>query len=364
DSLITRNAEEPITVDEISSAPVNIENMEICEENLDIHASLENLEQLRNEDVTVTNTNVCFFCTKSAKKWKGQIQKLCDLDTASLKRAIEPFRSFVSDTEVFNKLQQAQESTILKAHRVCRKDYINSLRLFVDKPQTSFHKNLEFHKEGFENICQFIDDNIIVNKECYTFTFLCDFYEASIKNAASEDGDIYDNILSKANFESKLKKHYEGQLKFSIFHNKKIVGPIDREIDENIYSLLEEKSILHNAALILRGKILDIDQKTLPEKITTSDLLKGECNIPQTLKDFYLTVLTGCHSRRRKSIENYRVSNSLAADLIHNVSKEDIDENTTEVDIGNGLFDDENGLFGSEEDLSDSGSLESSEEEE
>ncbi|KAK0072590.1 hypothetical protein PV325_011131, partial [Microctonus aethiopoides] len=97
DSVITKDTEEPITVDEIPLVPVNIENVEICKEKPDIRASVENPEQYGNEDVTVTNTNVCLFCTKSAKKWKGQMQKLCDLDKASLKQAIEPFLSFVSN---------------------------------------------------------------------------------------------------------------------------------------------------------------------------------------------------------------------------------------------------------------------------
>lgn len=127
--------------------------------------------------------------------------------------------------------------------------------------------------------------------------------------------------MSKTNLESKIKKRYEGQLKFSIFHNKKIVGPINREIVENLYSLLEEKSILHSAALILRQKIFDIERQALPEEIKTADLLKGECNIPETLKDFYLTILAGSHSKRRKSFDSFRLSNSLAADLVYNVSR-------------------------------------------
>ncbi|KAK0157050.1 hypothetical protein PV328_011958, partial [Microctonus aethiopoides] len=123
----SKNTEEPITVDEIPLVPVNIENVEICKEKPNIRASVENPEQYGNEDVTVTNINVCLFCTKSAKKWKGQMQKLCDLDKASLKQAIEPFLSFVSNSKVFDELQRAQESTILKAHRVYRKEYMNNI---------------------------------------------------------------------------------------------------------------------------------------------------------------------------------------------------------------------------------------------
>ncbi|CAG5073423.1 Protein of unknown function [Cotesia congregata] len=320
DSLICEDAKKTTSADETPPPPVNIENVETSQENAEIHTSLQHFEHSENKDATAINTNVCLFCTKSSKKWKGQNQKLCDLDVVSLKVAIEPFLSFVSDTEIFNKLQEVQESTILKAHRICRKEYINSLQSFVDKPQTTFHKNIQFHKEGFKNICQFINSNIISKKKCYFFVYLCDFYEGSIKDAARKYGHVYDNTLSKANFESKIKKHYEGQLKFSIFPNKKIVGPIDRVIDENLYSLLEEKSILHSAALILRQKIFEIEKQALPEEIKTEDLLKGECNIPETVKDFYLTVLAGSHSKRRKSFDSYRLKLKTRGFLIANHS--------------------------------------------
>lgn len=119
--MISEDSEKSITADETQSPSVNIENVENSQKNPEIDASMQDSEQSENKDASEINTNVCLFCTKSTKKWKGQMQRLCDLDVVSLKVAIEPFLNFVSDTEVFNKLQEVQESTILKAHRICRK---------------------------------------------------------------------------------------------------------------------------------------------------------------------------------------------------------------------------------------------------
>lgn len=254
------------------------------------------------------------------KKFKGRLQELNILDKESLKEAIKPYFDFVADTEVFHKLQSGA-STILKAHRICRKEYINSLQSLQENPQTNYHKNLSYHQQGFENITAFIEENIIANKKCYFFNNLCSYYVNAITEAASKDGETYDNLLSKANFELKLKNRFEGLLKFTILHNKKIVGPINRDIDENLYSLLEEKDILRNAAGILRRKILSIEQKSLPDNIKTSDLLQGECDIPQTLKDFYLSVLADCNSKRKKNNATNRIINSLSADVIYNATK-------------------------------------------
>ncbi|CAG5109285.1 Similar to Patj: Patj homolog (Drosophila melanogaster) [Cotesia congregata] len=63
-----------------------------------------------------------------------------------------------------------------------------------------------------------------------------------------------------------------------------------------------------------------IEKQALPEEIKTEDLLKGECNIPETVKDFYLTVLAGSHSKRRKSFDSYRLKLKTRGFLIANHS--------------------------------------------
>lgn len=50
----------------------------------------------------------------------------------------------------------------------------------------------------------------------------------AIKEAIIKDGQSYHNVSSKANIELQLKKRFEGHLKFPLFYNKKIVGPINR----------------------------------------------------------------------------------------------------------------------------------------
>lgn len=44
-------------------------------------------------------------------------------------------------------------------------------------------------------------------------------------------------------------------------HHKKIVGPKGREIDEYLYSLIQERDIVQSAANILRQKILNIKKR-------------------------------------------------------------------------------------------------------
>lgn len=103
-------------------------------------------------------------------------------------------------------------------------------------------------------------------------------------------------------------------------HHKKIVGPKGRKIDKYLYSLIEEKNIVQSAANILRQKVLNIKKIPLPDNLRASDVLRGECLTPHVLIDFYLTLLGGSRSRRRKHIRTDRISSSLAEDAIFNVT--------------------------------------------
>lgn len=81
--------------------------------------------------------------------------------------------------------------------------------------------------------------------------------------------------------------------KIMSMHNKRIFMPKNRAIDDSLFSLLKETDILQKAALILRRKILNIKKKQLPENLKTTDLLTGECSLPQKITDFYLKLLGG-----------------------------------------------------------------------
>ena len=83
---------------------------------------------------------------------------------------------------------------------------------------------MKYHQLAFNNVCSFIDNNIIDNKKCYFFTSLCDCYVEILKKSADEDGNKYDNVFSKTHFENKLKERYGDYLKSTIIHNKKIIA--------------------------------------------------------------------------------------------------------------------------------------------
>lgn len=80
---------------------------------------------------------------------------------------------------------------------------------------------------------------------------------------------------------------------------------------------LKNNSELPNVAQILRRKILNIKKKTLPENLSTEDLIKGECSLPNKLINFITHLVGGPDIRRRNSNETHRKVESLASDLVY-----------------------------------------------
>lgn len=55
--------------------------------------------------------------------------------------------------------------------------------------------------------------------------------------------------------------------------------------------------------------------------MTTEDILAGECSIPEELKEFFVTLIGGMRSRRRKNDDCQRKSTSLSFDVINAITK-------------------------------------------
>lgn len=74
------------------------------------------------------------------------------------------------------------------------------------------------------------------------------------------------------------------------------------------------------AALILRQEIQSIQQNKLPDPLNAANLIKGECDIPENVIDFYLNLLNGPNYRRKRGNNGNRLAKSFSEDIIYAVS--------------------------------------------
>jgi uncharacterized protein (DUF2344 family) len=80
---------------------------------------------------------------------------------------------------------------------------------------------------------------------------------------------------------------------------------------------------LDRAVLILRKRIRNIGRRRLPDDLTTDALLKGKCDVPQTLLNFYSIIIsTKYPAKMSKNVE--RLAKTLSEDLIYAVTNGNI----------------------------------------
>ncbi|XP_011874807.1 PREDICTED: uncharacterized protein LOC105565870 [Vollenhovia emeryi] len=257
------------------------------------------------------------FAKKDIKKHKGRLQPLQTGQKEILKENLHKYSEFLKDSEVLKNLGTSPNE--IHYHKICRVDFFNKLKAIATKRlQTSYHISRNCHEKAFEEICSFIEENVLAKEHCYLWSYLNNYYMAAMTKFAGHD-DEYSITFNEQHLQNKIIRKYENEIKIMTMHNKKIVMPINHTIDDGLFSLLKDKDILQNAALILRRQILNIRKTALPTILKTTDLLRGECSIPQEITDFYTTLLGGFQRRRRTNINCQRKIKSLSEDLIYAV---------------------------------------------
>lgn len=87
-------------------------------------------------------------------------------------------------------------------------------------------------------------------------------------------------------------------------------------LEDNDLRRLEENEVIDKVALVLRNTILKMDKLKLSSKIKPSDLINGECSIPEKWDRFIKVLIGGKDIRRRNGVSCNRLSNSIASDTI------------------------------------------------
>ncbi|KAJ8677787.1 hypothetical protein QAD02_013574 [Eretmocerus hayati] len=302
-SQTSRNSVDPSTESQTDDA-----------ETLSTHQ--ESGEKLIVEDVYI-------FCSKTRKKFHGRDQDL----RSSSEAVIENFRSQateLNDSDILNNISRrdSQNERILY-HHICKVNFENtfksSMKTRAEKSNTT--KQRDTRLIAFQQVCSFVNENIIKKHKVYFLEFLENMYvqRQAEMYAIKEDGD---GTVSSRYLKDRLNSHFPTEISIVTVNNRKLVKPRGAIVisDQAGITNLAEEDIVLQAALILRKKILSIEKKPLPDDLKTSSLIAGECDIPKILDDFLKTMLSGGHSRRLRNKMCRRQVDSISQDLIYAVS--------------------------------------------
>lgn len=198
------------------------------------------------------------------------------MHSSQSKDLVQTVKEFSDDNDFYEKVSKVT-SPLVFYHNSCKTIAIYTLQS-QNKVIKSLQKNKSwkyYHQQAFNEMKMFFSEEVINKKRCFPFTYLCKYYAEFLEEVLEE-------------------------------HNEQ--------------EILEETEILQKAVSILRETILNMKKNDIPGNIASLNSLNGECEIPKHVSEFYCFLLGGYKHRRRTSTNFIRKVDSLAEDLIYNVS--------------------------------------------
>lgn len=261
-------------------------------------------------------TKTCMFCNASRLRLKYNEQKL---HTAARNTFEGNVIAQATELEDFQFLEKINASDYLSYHNHCRAAYHNKYQSAVSsrREPTAWHIIRKYHNEAYDELCTFIEDNIIKNQKFYFLSFLSNFYNSYLKGLLEDNAEFEEKLGTVQHLRERILKTFDEQIKIHNLHNQNVVAHINAVVDESTYLSLKESNDIRETALTLRDKIFKMKINKLPKNLCTKDLIAGECSIPEELGEFYRTLLGGLNQRRRQSVDCHRKVKSLAEDAIY-----------------------------------------------
>lgn len=128
--------------------------------------------------------------------------------------------------------------------------------------------------------------------------------------------DVLNYTLKAYHLKGRLLKKFSKNITIITYKSEALVKPFNGIIVQN---KVDKQNILEAAAQILNEEIRQIKRTKLPEQINTKNLIEGECEVPETLLNFYRKIVAGENYRGRQNKKTTRLAQSFSEDLIYGV---------------------------------------------
>lgn len=231
---------------------------------------------------------ICVICCKERKFHKGHWQPLHAL---SSQNAIENLKIIATEMEDEGLLENlnntASKDSLYFYHNICKKNYEHRLdsQKVSNQERKDWHEKRYINKIAFEEVCKFVKNNIIAKNNCFFLSLLETLYKDSLgKLTESQCQDtLQEPDRFRSHLEEKLLKQFPMEISIVTLQKKKIIKPYTGVLLQNDITALQEEDILQKAAIMIRKICYKIKCKKLPDQLTSTDLIKGECEIPNSI---------------------------------------------------------------------------------
>lgn len=226
------------------------------------------------------------ICCKECKSHKGHWQPLHALSSQNVIENFKIIATEMEDEGLLKKLSNtASEDCLYFYHNICKKNYEHRLdsQKVLNQEEKDWHKKRHINKIAFEEVYKFVKDNIIAKKNYFFLSLLETLYKDSLGKFTESQcqGTLPDRFRS--HLEEKLLKQFPMEISIVTLQKKKIIKPYTGVLLQNDVTALHEEDILQKAAIMIRKICYKIECKKLPDQLTSTDLIKGECEIPNSI---------------------------------------------------------------------------------
>ena len=273
---------------------------------------------------------VCIFCNKKDKKFKGTKQKLIQASSTAIQESINRQAKLLNDNEMLLKVQgQDFVSKEVLYHQICRTNYQNRTEKHISSKKlpnkdiindTEWHISREIHAHSFESLCSFIDESVIENKNVHATSEVNNIYLSILADKMSCNVDNITSTTQK--LEEKLISKYKDRIK--IMKGKTKRGSIIFSSEMNVEEAFRRENSsqtkfdmqLKQIAYKIREAIMLAEHRPI-RNFTPEKIIEGEITTPLILENFMTALLCGPDNRVRCSDRKKRRVKAICQDTIY-----------------------------------------------
>lgn len=264
--------------------------------------------------------NTCIFCHFARKKVKGSYQTLSQSTDESLKEQVIINATALEDQKMIEQLQLYIHDEPLYYHKLCKLNYLKQYSLKPRKNHTDWHIIRDSHNYAFNEIVNIVKEEIVESKNCLLLNFILHVYKCAVAEQSKIKGVEWNGNVKPRYLFDKLNSKLVNQIQLKNVENKLVVMPLDvNTVSEECLNKLLARTKLQESALLLRNEILSIEKRPLPDELTASDLIAGECDIPENVDAFNRWLYAGSFNRHKTDSLNRKVR-SHSQDMISGVT--------------------------------------------
>ncbi|XP_066594958.1 uncharacterized protein [Prorops nasuta] len=202
------------------------------------------------DEVKINNLKLCIFCDKKSKLVNNQKYSLHMAKSNGILEKIIQYATSSNKVNMLDKVLNYKSSKrVIFYHSPCFASFQYTYTRSCpegSKNLSQFQLRRVAHKNAYQEICSFVNENVIRKKKCFCLNFLTDMFIEQLKKEYDKLSQLQPCYLNLGStLKRKLLVTYRKKIKMADLRNQTIVTPYnDVSLSNNDYNLLKDTDIV------------------------------------------------------------------------------------------------------------------------